>query len=83
MRFISAQRSGSPAPSSHAPFGPFRGDKWSVAGGVISLAALLFGGPLLKQVDDMGVRFILIAVLIGVLSAGLVLMYYQGPDQRG
>ena len=65
------------------PFGSFRGDKWSVVGGVILLAALLFGGPLLEQVDDMGERLILIAVLIGVCSGGLVLMYYQGPDQRG
>ena len=64
------------------PFGSFRGDKWSVAGGVILLAALLFGGPLLKYVDDTGERFILGAVLIGVCSGGLVLMYYQGPDQR-
>lgn len=64
------------------PFGSFRGDKWSVAGGVILLAAFLFGGPLLKYVDDAGERFILGAVLIGVCSAGLVLMYYQGPDQR-
>ena len=45
-------------------------------------AAFLFGGPLLKYVDDAGERFILGAVLIGVCSAGLVLMYYQGPDQR-
>ena len=33
-------------------FGSLRGDKWSVVGGVILLAALLFGGPLLKHVDD-------------------------------
>ena len=64
------------------PFGSLRGDKWSVAGGVILLAALLFGGPLLKYVDDAGARFILGTLLIGVCSAGLVLMYYQGPDQR-
>ena len=47
-----------------------------------SSGRLLFGGPLLKYVDDTAERFILAAVLIGVCSAGLVLMYYQGPDQR-
>jgi len=61
-------------------FGRFRRDKWRYLGIAIVLVTMMLGQRVIRLTDALDVRLFVIVGLIVVISLGLVLIYFKGPN---